>query len=165
MDNNETKSPLISERSTTADKLKINCVMLAENLRPVKFEDSKLVPAGQAKELLRNCAQDILRRKAEAEIRKKRIAALNLGQQRKKQKKEDDVFEPKKLSYNNHWKLRTSPDDWWFCVIKRVASAIDRNAKKESVRKMFVDHEGKKTIEVTVPNTSIYTVDYSNPGS
>ena len=64
-------------------------------------------------------------------------------------------------AYNNHWKLRTSPDDWWFSVVKRVASAIDKNANKESVRKMFVDHEGKKTIEVVVPDTSIYTVDYS----
>ena len=64
-------------------------------------------------------------------------------------------------AYNNHWKLRTSPDDWWFCVIKRVACAIDKNAEKESVRKMFVDREGKKTIEVEVPDTSIYTVDYS----
>jgi len=26
---------------------------------------------------------------------------------------------------------------------------------------MFVDHEEKKPIEVAVPNTSIYTVDYS----
>ncbi|KAL9953544.1 hypothetical protein ACROYT_G040975 [Oculina patagonica] len=60
-------------------------------------------------------------------------------------------------------KLRTSPDDWWFSVIRRVACAIDKNAKKESVRKMFVDHETKKTIhgQVIVPNTSNYTVDYS----
>ena len=64
-------------------------------------------------------------------------------------------------AYDNHWKLRTSPDDWWFCVIKRVACAIDKNAKKESVRKMFVDHEGKKSIEVDVPDNSISTVDYS----
>ena len=64
-------------------------------------------------------------------------------------------------AYNNHWNLRTSPDDWWFCVIRRVACAIDRNAKKESVRKMFVDHEGKKDIVVVVPDDNIYTVDYS----
>ena len=64
-------------------------------------------------------------------------------------------------AYSYHYKLRTSPDDWWFCVIKRVACAIDKNSQKESVRKMFVDHKGKKTIEVQVDNLSIYTVDYS----
>ncbi|KAJ7374209.1 hypothetical protein OS493_007282 [Desmophyllum pertusum] len=71
------------------------------------------------------------------------------------------MFSAVLTAYNNHWKLRTSPDDWWFCVIKRVAGAIDKNAKKESIRKMFVDHEGKKTIEVKVPDSIIYTVDYS----
>ena len=64
-------------------------------------------------------------------------------------------------AYNNHWKLRTSDDDWWFCVIKRVACAIDYNSNKESVRKMFVDHEEKKTIEIQVNDPIIYTVKYS----
>jgi len=64
-------------------------------------------------------------------------------------------------AYSYHYKLQTSPDDWWFCVIKRVACAIDENSLKESVRKMFVDHEGKKTITVPVDDLSIYTVDYS----
>ena len=63
-------------------------------------------------------------------------------------------------AYNNHWKLRTSPDDWWFCVIKLVAHAIDRNARKESVRQMFVEHEGKKKLCVDVPTPCIYDVDY-----
>ena len=64
-------------------------------------------------------------------------------------------------AYNNHWNLRTSPDDWWFCVTRRVAIAIDKNAKKNSVHKMFVDHEGKKTLQVNVPSNYIYSVDYS----
>ena len=64
-------------------------------------------------------------------------------------------------AYNNHWNLRISPEDWWFCVTRRVAIAIDKNAKKDSVRKMFVEHEGKKTLEVVVPSNSIYGVDYS----
>lgn len=62
-------------------------------------------------------------------------------------------------AYNYHWKLRTSPDDWWFSVIKRVACAS--NAEKTSVRKTFVNHEGKKEIEVQVSDPTIYTVDYS----
>ena len=47
-------------------------------------------------------------------------------------------------SYNNHWALKTIPDDWWYTIIKQVAVAIDRNAAKEKVRNFFVDQEGKK---------------------
>ena len=46
-------------------------------------------------------------------------------------------------AYSHHYRLRTSPDDWWFCVIKRVACAINNNSEKESVREMFVSHAGK----------------------
>ena len=49
-------------------------------------------------------------------------------------------------AYNNHWKLRTSPDDWWFVITRRVADVIDKNSKKETVRKMFVNHEGKVSV-------------------
>ena len=63
-------------------------------------------------------------------------------------------------AYSYHFKLRTSPDDWWFCVIKRIACAIDENSQKESVRKTFVEHKGKKDIAVEVPDRSIYTVNY-----
>lgn len=38
---------------------------------------------------------------------------------------------------------------------------IDYNSNKESFRKMFVDHEGKKTIEIQVNDPIIYTVNYS----
>ena len=64
-------------------------------------------------------------------------------------------------AYGNHYNLRTSPDDWWFCVTKRVACAINQNSQKEPVRKMFVEHEGKKTIEVQVRDPSIKSVDYN----
>lgn len=64
-------------------------------------------------------------------------------------------------AYNNHWNLRTSPEDWWFCVIRRVALDIDEHANKDRVRKMFVNHEGKKTLQVGVPSNNIYDVDYS----
>ena len=33
-------------------------------------------------------------------------------------------------AYSHHYKLRTSPDDWWFCVIKRVAGAIDQTLRR-----------------------------------
>ena len=73
---------------------------------------------------------------------------------------DNGMFSAVLAAYNNHWKLRTAPDDWWFCVIKRVALCIDNNAGKESVRQMFVEHEGKKTLSVDVPTTCIYDVDY-----
>ena len=63
-------------------------------------------------------------------------------------------------AYNNHWKLRTSPDDWWFCVVKKVSLAIDKNAEMPRVRNLFVEHEGQKTLCVDVPTTCIYDVNY-----
>merc|ERR1712215_571793 len=61
--------------------------------------------------------------------------------------------------YNNHWILKTSPDDWWNVIVRVVAQAIDENGDKESVRKLFVDHDGKKELTIVVPG-SLATVDY-----
>ena len=66
-------------------------------------------------------------------------------------------------AYNNHWALRTTPEDWWFTVIRTVALAIDENAKKPQVRNFFVNHEGKKELRVNVrPGTLPHHIDYSN---
>jgi len=54
--------------------------------------------------------------------------------------------------YNNHWTLRTSPDDWWNVIVKIVANAVDANGDEKPVRNFFVDHWGKKKIEVVVPD-------------
>ncbi|XP_001625497.2 uncharacterized protein LOC5504581 [Nematostella vectensis] len=70
------------------------------------------------------------------------------------------IFSAIVTAYNMHWNLRTSPEDWWFTVIKKVANAIDDNSKNQAVRDMFVSHEGKKTLEVSVPTLSIYGIDY-----
>ena len=149
MAKNEAKSTVIGS-CTTADGLKLKSVVLTEHLIPSKFEDSKLV-AKPANELFKRFADSSFMHVVPALGSTENVYSLgNCG-----------LFSAIITSYNNHWKLRTSPDDWWFCVIKRVACAIDKNANKESVRKMFVDHEGKKTIEVVVPDTNIYTVDYS----
>jgi len=61
--------------------------------------------------------------------------------------------------YNNHWVLKTSPDDWWNVIIRNVAQAVDDNGDKENVKKFFVSHEEKKTIDIEVP--SLESVDYS----
>ncbi|KAJ7350143.1 hypothetical protein OS493_038219 [Desmophyllum pertusum] len=171
MASNDSKSSVIS--SQPADGLNVKCVLLDSNLVPSKIEDSKLVPS-QAKQLIERYAPrtkfliDKLRKENSAKAGRahrpdtSRQIVTALGSNEAIYSLGDcGLFAAVLTAYNNHWKLRTSPDDWWFCVIKRVACAIDKNAKKESVRKMFVDHEGKKTIEVEVPDISIYTVDYS----
>ena len=40
-------------------------------------------------------------------------------------------------SYNNHWALKTTPDDWWYTIIRTVAIAIDKKSKEDSVRQFF----------------------------
>ena len=171
MENDRSKSFVF--RSQLKDGLDINCISLDSNLVPSKFDDSKLLPS-QAKQLIdkyafsSKCHIDKLRKQNSGKVKK--VPSLPVSQQVVTAVGSEEtiysigdcgLFAAILTAYNNHWKLRTSPDDWWFCVIKRVACAIDKNAEKESVRKMFVHHEGKKTIEVVVPDTSIYTVDYS----
>ncbi|XP_028397989.1 uncharacterized protein LOC114521684 [Dendronephthya gigantea] len=74
---------------------------------------------------------------------------------------DNGIFSAVLVAYNNHWKLRTSPDDWWFCVVKKVSLAIDKNAEDQAVRNLFVEHEGKKNLTVDVDTPYIYDVDYS----
>jgi len=63
--------------------------------------------------------------------------------------------------YNNHWILKTSPDDWWNVIVRVVAQAIEESGDKDTVRKLFVDHEGKKTISVIVGGPGSWaTVEY-----
>jgi len=62
-------------------------------------------------------------------------------------------------SYNNHWVLKTCPEDWWITISQKIAMAIDKNANHPDVRQFFVSHEGKKTLTVEV-GPSIYGVDY-----
>ncbi|CAB4009585.1 Hypothetical predicted protein [Paramuricea clavata] len=74
---------------------------------------------------------------------------------------DNGIFSAVLAAYNNHWKLRTSPDDWWFCVVKKVSLAIDEKAEMKEIRDLFVEHGGKKKLCVDVPTTCIYDVDYS----
>ena len=171
MENDRLNSSVISTQPK--DGLDMKCISLDSNLVQSKFDDSKLV-SSQAKQLIDKYAFrtklhiDGLRKQNSGEVKKAPILPVSkqvvtaVGSEETIYSIGDcGLFAAVLTAYNNHWKLRTSPDDWWFCVIKRVACAIDKNAKKEPVRKMFVDPEGKKTIEVVVPDTSIYTVDYS----
>jgi len=62
-------------------------------------------------------------------------------------------------AYNNHWVLKTCPEDWWMSISQKISMTIDREADHPSVRPFFVNHEGKKTLTVEV-GPSIYGVDY-----
>lgn len=59
-------------------------------------------------------------------------------------------FESVLFAYTHHWNLRTSPDDWWFCVIKTISHHIDLHSEKKEVRNLFVHFEGKKELMVEV---------------
>jgi len=63
-------------------------------------------------------------------------------------------------AYSNHWSLKTTPDDWWFTIIRKVALDIDKTSKEREVRDFFVSHEGKKELVVDL-GTSVYTANYS----
>jgi len=64
--------------------------------------------------------------------------------------------------YNNHWVLRTSPDDWWNVIVRNVAQTIDEIGERKEVRNFFVEHQGKKTIDVVLPeNMSLAETDYN----
>ena len=64
--------------------------------------------------------------------------------------------------YNNHWVLRTSPDDWWNVIVRNVAQTVDDNGGKERVRDFFVAHQGQKHIDIKVgPPGSLGHIDYS----
>merc|ERR1711963_1270550 len=66
-------------------------------------------------------------------------------------------------AYGNHYNLRTGPEDWWYTIIQTVALAIDENSKSDKVRQFFVQHEGKKELEVIVgpPPLNLDNVDYT----
>ena len=53
-------------------------------------------------------------------------------------------------AYNNHWVLRTRPEDWWTTVSQIIAVRIDRHAEDEKVREFFVSHQGKKPLTVEI---------------
>merc|ERR1712141_977702 len=66
-------------------------------------------------------------------------------------------------AYGNHYNLRTGPEDWWYTIIQTVALAIDENSKSNKVRQFFVQHEGKKELEVIVgpPPLKLDSIDYT----
>ena len=69
------------------------------------------------------------------------------------------LFSTVVAAYNNHWVLKTRPEDWWTAISQIIATRIDKHAKQPAVRAFFVSHEGKKQLTVEVGPT-IHGVDY-----
>lgn len=53
------------------------------------------------------------------------------------------------MAYNQHEDVVLSPDDVWFTICQSVSKYVNDNA--EAVRKLFVDHDGKKKLTVVEP--------------
>lgn len=62
------------------------------------------------------------------------------------------VFEAFLAAYSNHEDIILSPDDIWLMITIYYAKYVDDNA--EQLRSLFVNHEEKKTLEVTVPTVT-----------
>lgn len=170
----ETKSKEGFESSilqyTNSDGLNMRCVSLANHkMVPSNFKKLDFLESSKdAKQLFKKYAAERASEAIAASRGNKDkgapvdlIAALGSNEEIYSVGTDCGLFAAIFTAYSHHYKLRTSPDDWWFCVIKQVAEAIDRSAQQESIRKMFVDHEGKRSIIVAVDDPTIYTVNYS----
>ena len=65
-----------------------------------------------------------------------------------------------KTAFYDHLPLVLTPDSIWYCISNAVAIYINENAEK--VRKVFVNHEGKKELIIERPDFLNHT-DPSNP--
>ena len=142
-----------SNLATVTKSTNMKCVTLAKCLKPDDVTDVSKFSKGSAKSFLERQAKNL-----EAKEKRSRdmnrthgVVRENVGDRTATLGSEESIYSNNAdcglfasvvTAYNKHWKLRTSPDDWWFVVARRVAIAIDKNSKKDAVRKMFVDHEG-----------------------
>lgn len=60
-------------------------------------------------------------------------------------------------AHNNHYPIRIKPDDIWLLIIQGFCNHV--NANSELLRNMFVNFDGKKTLQVEYPLSSIEQVD------
>ena len=64
-------------------------------------------------------------------------------------------------AFANHYPLVLSPDAIWLVISQGFANHVNTNA--ESLRKSFVDHEGKKTIEIILDRGDFVKCSPKNP--
>ena len=60
-------------------------------------------------------------------------------------------------AHNNHYPIRIKPDDIWLLIVQAFSNHV--NVNSEELRSMFVNFEGKKTLTVEYPLSSIEEVD------
>ncbi len=60
-------------------------------------------------------------------------------------------------AHNNHYPIRIKPDDIWLLIVQGFSNHVNANA--EQLRHLFVDFDGKKTLKVKYPLSSIEEVD------
>ena len=133
-------------------------ISLTENLVPV---DPKNVLGPDGRHYVQMSAKTLFQEVAEVYTKKRQTAIIGSKEEVYAMRNCDSsLLQSVLTAYNNHWNLRTSPEDWWFCVIRRVTVAIDKNSTKTSVRKFFVNHDRKTTLEVNVMANTIYDINY-----
>lgn len=65
-------------------------------------------------------------------------------------------------SYKNSWTLSTSPKHWWLHFVQKISSAINKNYRKESVRRFFNDiYEDPKITEIEVGNNYVNDIEWN----
>ena len=60
-------------------------------------------------------------------------------------------------AHNNHYPIRIKPDDIWLLIVQAFSNHV--NANSEELRKMFVNFDGKTTLIIQYPLSSIQEVD------
>ena len=115
-------------------------ISLASHLQPRSIEETWT-----------NTTQSNLLQRWTREVEVARDKVFRLGSQQTVSAGEDKGFLSVIMAaYNNHWVLRTRPQDWWTSIAQIIATKIDKVAKEDLVRQFFVSHEGKKTLTVQI---------------
>jgi hypothetical protein len=65
-------------------------------------------------------------------------------------------------AYNKHHNLVIRPDDVWIAILSQLSFYINDNA--ETLRSKFVAHEGKKELELFIPNSPLEDIDWDDAG-
>ena len=112
---------------------------------------SHLQPRSTEEETWTNTTQSNLLQRWTREVEVARDKVFRLGSQQTVSAGEDKGFLSVIMAaYNNHWVLRTRPEDWWTSIAQTIAIKIDKVAKEDLVRQFFVSHEGKKKLTVDI---------------
>ena len=61
------------------------------------------------------------------------------------------------LAHSNHYPIRIKPDHIWLLIVQAFSNHVNANA--EELRSQFVNFDGKKTLKVNYPLSSIAQVD------